>query len=471
MAYEQSGTAQRPYLQQTVTIATNTTYVLSVYVEAVTGTIPLANLLAVTSLPAGATATEDSLGNLAAGQRRTIVIAGTYTGGAIAIRAGLGTSSNATGTVRFSQPQLEIGSTPSPFVVTTSATAGALRRGNRGVLIEGARTNLQTRSNELTNGVWTPISLSVATSSVFAPDATATLFALTATVAGNRLQTDVTVVTATTHTVTYYVAQGTGRYAGIVVSVGGSAGAIYDLQTGVVVSTAGTLVGTSIQSGPTINGTKLWRISLTITSTGTTLRHGVGVSDGSTYTSTVFPSASSGVIYAGFAQLEAASFPSSYIPATTASATRAADVLTCTAGVSYPASLWAQFERNADAGVVQHIATLYNPVVTGSMMYVSAADAIAFQTLGTTGGICSGATVNTETVYKAAMRVLVDDVRGAMNGTLTSADVTASYPTAPTIIRFGENSDFGHQPLFGYIRRAAIFNSALSDANLQSVTT
>jgi hypothetical protein len=122
VAYTQSGTAQRPFFNQSVTFASNTTYVLSVYVEEVSGTIALADFMTGTSLPSGCTITGDGLGNLVTGQRRTIVFSGTYTGAAVSIRIGLGVNGGATGTVRFSMPQVEAGAFPSSFISTTTTS-------------------------------------------------------------------------------------------------------------------------------------------------------------------------------------------------------------------------------------------------------------------------------------------------------------------------------------------------------------
>ena len=122
VAYTQSATAQRPYFQQAVTFASNTTYTVSVYIEEVTGTLALTDIMTAISLPTGCTGVGDSLGNLAAGQRRTIVYSGTYTGAAVGFRVGLGASANATGTVRFSMPQVEAGAFPSSYIPTTTTS-------------------------------------------------------------------------------------------------------------------------------------------------------------------------------------------------------------------------------------------------------------------------------------------------------------------------------------------------------------
>lgn len=56
----------------------------------------------------------------------------------------------------------------------TSFASGALRRGNRGVLIEGARTNLLTYSQEFDNAAWTKSATTITANATTAPDGTTT---------------------------------------------------------------------------------------------------------------------------------------------------------------------------------------------------------------------------------------------------------------------------------------------------------
>ena len=56
----------------------------------------------------------------------------------------------------------------------TSFASGALRRGDRGVLIEGSRTNLLVRSQEFDNAAWTKVNSTVTANATTAPDGTTT---------------------------------------------------------------------------------------------------------------------------------------------------------------------------------------------------------------------------------------------------------------------------------------------------------
>lgn len=265
--------------------------------------------------------------------------------------------------------------------------SGELRRTDRGVLIEGTRTNLFLNS-------------SVAVTQ------------------------DVTVA-AVAHTLSF---RGTGT-----ITLSGT-------------STAGPLVGSGVNT----------RVTLTFTPTAGTL------------TLTVTGSCTN-------VQLEAGAFASSWIPTAGASVTRNPDLLTVSSpGVDFPLSLWAEFQRAVDTGGTERLHSLDNgSEAENANIGMNASD--LFRTAMTNGGVLqAGAPVAGAlaigTIYKGAGRLSLNSVQSALNGTLGTEDTVGTVPTTPTTWRVGAGSD-GLVVSYGYLRRAAIFNTALSDANLQAVTT
>lgn len=270
---------------------------------------------------------------------------------------------------------------------TTQFSSGQLRRGDRGVLIEGARTNLFLNSETgATQGV---------------------------------------TVTNVAHTLSF---EGTGT-----VTLTGT-------------STAGPLVGTGATD----------RVSLTFTPTAGTL------------TLTI-----SGTV--SRVNLEVGSFGSSWIPTAGTAVTREADVLTCTAGVDYPLTLWAEVE----------------PIYVNDNDTLSVGRPIRIQTLADVAGDNNGyniflyrngfgATVRTTVsqadqrktasavvgqISKISSSVATDDFAVSVDGAEVLSDNTVILPPTPELIQFSRSS----MPIL--IRRAAIISSALTDAQLQAITT
>jgi hypothetical protein len=168
------------------------------------------------------------------------------------------------------------------------------------------------------------------------------------------------------------------------------------------------------------------------------------------------------------AQLEAASFPSSYIPTVAAAATRASDVLTYTAGVSYGLSLWAEFERAVDTGSFEELFNLDDGDSSDrAVLYLGTTDlaSVDMRTASVSQGpVTVAGTVALNTVTKLAGRFQTNDMRPARGGTLGTADTSCTLPAAPTRLVIGNT------PPFGYIRRIAVIQGAGTDAQLQSMT-
>lgn len=128
VAYSQTATAERPYIGVSVTFSTNTTYQISMIIESITGTLAPSQVLWFSAFPAGSTTTfpvcEANPTGGAAGVITTglmvmqLAIAGT--GGTQTLRMGLGGSGGATGTIRFSCPQMETGAFQTSYIPTTA---------------------------------------------------------------------------------------------------------------------------------------------------------------------------------------------------------------------------------------------------------------------------------------------------------------------------------------------------------------
>jgi hypothetical protein len=205
-----------------------------------------------------------------------------------------------------------------------------------GLLIEEQRTNVSLYSSYFASG-WTRDFSSVTANSVVAPDGTlsaATLVEDTTTNFHLAYPAAVTAAAAT-YTASVYLKQAGRRYAAVQIYINGATSRytiLVDLSNGSFVSSNNVGTPTSTSYSITSVGNDWYRVSVTAAQTSTS---SLGIAIGASSSAT--PSYSSGLpVYAGNgwnsiyfwgAQVEAGAFPTSYIPTTSASATRAADVV------------------------------------------------------------------------------------------------------------------------------------------------
>lgn len=353
--------------------------------------------------------------------------------------------------------------------------SGELRRTDKGVLIEGARTNLCLQSQTFDNASWSKFEATVTANAASAPDGTLTADKIIANLASATLPNvnqSPTLTDSTDYTGSVYAKAGEWSWCFIVMRSKDSAtetAAYFDLSNGVV-GTAGSGITATI----TAMGNGWYRCSAKKNAgTGATApRFRLG---GTTADNTIAPTGdgTSG-IYVWGAQLEAASFPSSLVTTTTASATRAADDLTVpVSGIDWPLTFFAQFSRAADVGATEtQISVDDGSNNNRAVLTVDGSDRGAG--LVTQGGVTQ-ASINVtgalaiRTTYRTAMRVGANTVQIARGGSLGTEDTAVTVPATPTAIRFGHL--FGNSAQsFGYLERAAIFVGGKADAELQALT-
>jgi hypothetical protein len=252
---------------------------------------------------------------------------------------------NGTSGIHLWGAQLEQSSTVGEYVPTTSVINSAPRFDHNpqtgeslGLLVEEARTNVLTWSEDFSNAAWTSVAATPLSNTATAPDGALTADSYTATAVSGEHRilraSNVTVTASSTITFSVFVkASGItrlrlniydnpGRVKEIVANV--------NLSTGTIaLPTAGggyTAVASSIQPYPN----SFYRISITGTVDAATTSVLCDLSlQNSAGNLTWTPVGTETLIVWG-AQLEAGAFPTSYIPTTSATATRAADVASIT---------------------------------------------------------------------------------------------------------------------------------------------
>lgn len=212
--------------------------------------------------------------------------------------------------------------------------------GERTVLLEGQRTNLCLHSEAFDNAAWTKENTTITVNAVAAPDGTSTAdtIADNATAAQHRFYEGVAETSGVTVTFSVYLKQGTHRYAQVVLNNGDGAYANVDLQAGTITHSAfsgvnGTLVAARIRDA----GSGWHRVELVGTLTATQYFCIAGpVTSGTAPYGEAYAGTGT-TIHAWGAQYERAPTASSYIPTTTATASRAVDNLSLThpAGARY----------------------------------------------------------------------------------------------------------------------------------------
>ena len=186
-----------------------------------------------------------------------------------------------------------------------------------GLLVEEARTNLVTYSQEFNDVSWYKNNVTATANTTAAPDGTTTAETLTCSVGGQTWQhiRKSSTLSAGTHTFSCYCKAGNIS----TIRLGGESYTIYATFT---LTGSGSFSGVtagasaSIQAFP--NG--WYRCSLTYVSAGGTFNNDIRFSS----------AALNDTVYIWGAQLEASPYPTSYIPTTSSTVTRAADLATLT---------------------------------------------------------------------------------------------------------------------------------------------
>ena len=345
-----NGTTASPFVFQTVTLVDSTTYTMSCYLKAGTkstarlgirdksGAVLLSNF----DLSAGTTtigsAISSSIQSVGNGWYRCVVTAGSSTGatsqrGLIYIDTASYTA-DGTGTILVWGAQLEQSATVGEYIPTTSAINSAPRFDHNpttgeslGLLVEEARTNLLLQSEDLAT-TWTPGTGTVITTNTWtAPDGTLTGDQFTVGTVSTAPSQNVTVAASSSYTLSFYLNTllTTSAFLRLRFStLAASTSAFFNVST----LAFGTLNGIT---NPTVQrvGTNVYKLSVTFAYDAVSAGSRA-VAIGSVTTDNGSTPDTGKIVAIWGMQYELGAFATSYIPTTTATVTRAADVASIT---------------------------------------------------------------------------------------------------------------------------------------------
>ncbi len=330
------------------------------------------------------------------------------------------------------------------------------------LLLEPSRTNKLIRSNEF-NIHWTlgsALNLTSGQTSALTGNNNAWLLSSNGSSGFSALTNNVSF--SGEHTYSIFAKEGTNNKISLRSLSGTDARAEFNLNTGSLVATSNT-TSTKIQN----YGNGWYRVSMTFTATNTNVY--------------VYPNpigtADVGNIYIQNSQLEAGSYPTSYIPTEGSSVTRVLDEADQT-GVQQvigqsEGTLYLDFVP-LDASALQILFQIRSS--SGSVGQIDLRlQSGAIRTLGSDGGSTqfsfSGGSYTVGTTYKVAIRYKTNDTKLYINGSSVGSDTNCSFTSSTKAqISFSENLGSNFHAL-AKIKDARLYDTALTDTELQNLTS
>jgi hypothetical protein len=379
--------------------------------------------------------------------------------------------------------------TPSTYVATTASAYYGPRfdydpvtLAPRGLLIEEARTNLLTYSEQFDNAAWTKGGSTVTANATASPDGTTNADKLAEDATTGTHGTTSAVVSksavATTYTYTIYVkaAERSAIQMRIADAAASANRVICDANLSaqtVAASVGGTF--TNASATITVAGNGWFRVSLTGTTSTETSIFCIAFVANPTGTISYAGTAGSGVFLYG-AQLEAGAFATSYIPTVASTVTRNADIAQMT-GTNF--STWynqsegtfvAQYDSYLVDTSTRNALSAYASGATSNNILLLNAVQRQFQ-INNAGNQADldGGTPASGVITKAAGAYKVNDFALSLNGGTVVTDTLGTVPTVNTLA-IGTSSLL-LTPVNGHIRAIAYYNTRLPNTQLQALTT
>jgi len=349
----------------------------------------------------------------------------------------------------------------------------------KGGLIEEQRTNLAPYSEQINDASWGfTTNITISANAATAPDGATTADLMYPTASSTVCETGKSVGSVNTsliYTNSFFL-KASGKTWARILSIRGDFGAWFNLSNG----TVGTTLSGSTATIQNV-GNGWYRCSVT---RGTDFGTGytfIRVTDGDN-TSAITKNGTDGILVWG-AQSEQGSFSTSYIPTTTASATRSADVMQITGSNfsgfynSTQGSFAVEYDRNGYAsGSYPPVFYTYDSALPGGRVIGVTGNNNAgggesfwvadtsFQAQIVTGSmLAAGATGKVAACYKA------NDFAASLNGAAIVSDTSGTVPTVNSL-NIGSNGA-GDGFTNGHIARLRYWNTRLDNATLRALST
>jgi hypothetical protein len=343
----------------------------------------------------------------------------------------------------------------------------------KGLLIEESRTNLVLQSENHPSASWNKTGATVASASNSAPDgaATSNLVSEDISVGLHRMFQSTAYVSGTSYSISCFLKYAGRQFVAIThPTVGANGVAIFDIQNGTItLSQAG--ITSSIIAYP--NGWYRCVVNGVSTTTGGSSHIIQGSTTGNSLTGS-YLGLNGPAFYIYGSQVEAGAFPTSYIPTTTGSVVRSADLCSIT-GADFTTvynqsevSIFSEFEFQVNnASSVVHCNNGTSNEVMALSQFAGPSRLAIFVVDGGVTQAAINTTANLNQVYKAAISAKLNSFQFALGGVLGTRDTSGTMPT-PTQINIGKTQAAIH--LNGRIKQIKIFRKELSDAKLQALT-
>ncbi len=184
-----------------------------------------------------------------------------------------------------------------------------------------------------------------------------------------------------------------------------------------------------------------------------------------------------GTLYVDAAQFEAGTFPTSFIPTTTASATRAADNCSQTGGLPW-------FNASQGSVIAEYIlmTNVANQKIITFSPGNSESDFISLTgsasglnaTMRSGSGAVASASLGASppmAVNKAGVAFRAFDLAATLNGSAVASSTASDFPVGINAAYYGRRSTALTQLTNGWLRRISYYSMRLPNTQLQSLTT